>query len=225
METSKVKSMISSSFIKGMITLFIKRVVQRTAPRAIVAMTAVGGPFDYQAQFHHMETEVIGTEIPVATIEMLDIANSLPRNPSKSYPLRNPSIVTGYVVHHTGVPPQEPVVIAKYHINKKGWAGIAYHFGIYKGKVLILNDVSVISNHTAGRNTKNVGVVVFGDYRKMPPSKEDLKALQFLDDHLDKNGIKSMTWHRAVKATECPGDSLILFLKTMKRNELLVSNE
>jgi len=191
--------------------------IKKALPRAAVVMTAAGSSFDYQAQFHDMSAEVVGPKIPIELIETLDISGMLPKNPTKTYPRRDSSVVTGYFVHHTGAPPQTPEVIANYHIKKRGWAGIAYHFGIVNGKILILNDITVISNHTQGQNSVNVGVVMIGNHETAPLSEEDQHALEHLDDYLYNIGIRKMYWHRMTKATLCPGKYTIEYLKNMER--------
>ena len=182
----------------------------------MVAAAVAGGPGNQKAVYHHMDQVVVGPVIPAETIEILDISGQLPKHPSKTYPRRDPKIVIGYVVHHTGAPPQSPVVIANYHITKKDWAGAGYHYAILRGKILILNDISVISNHTANMNTKYVGVVVIGNYEVAEVDSRDLRALEILHKHLSDSGISVMTWHRAVKNTQCPGKYLIPHLMEMK---------
>lgn len=217
MEKNRVKSAIHAGVIRNGSRWIVQTFLKKAIPRAAVVMSVSGSTFDYQAQFHDMSTKPVGPVVPIELIETLDISNMLPKNPRKSYPRRDSSDVTGYFVHHTGSPPQTPEVIANYHIKKRGWAGIGYHFAITKGKILILNDITVISNHTQGQNSANIAVVMIGNYETATLSEEDQHALEHLDDYLYNLGIKKMYWHRMTKATLCPGKNVITFLKTMER--------
>lgn len=66
-----------------------------------------------------------------------------------------------------------------------------------------------ISAHTAGYNTRGIGIAILGNYMDIKPTLAQLSAYQWLLDSLrDRRVLASsavLTPHCAVKATACPG--------------------
>lgn len=122
----------------------------------------------------------------------------------------------GIAVHHSAGPYSQTVDdIAWYHVNSRGWGGIGYHFVVKNGKAYYVGDLGVGRSHVAGLNDKYIGICVIGDYTKIDPSYEDLRAVHLLCKEFIENeptrfpNVKS--WenvkpHEALTSTACPGD-------------------
>lgn len=67
------------------------------------------------------------------------------------------------------------------HMDKNGWADIAYHFGIDKDGVIYEGrDLRARGASVAGHNTGTMGVMVMGNFVIDQPRPEQLDALQSL---------------------------------------------
>jgi hypothetical protein len=197
---------VARSLIAGSLT----RLFVVIGPRAAVTMTTAGAGVGYQSQFIDLSEPAI--EVPMSEVtldvldevEMADLSSELPQK--GAYPTRDVSTITTRYWHHTASGDDATwQAIASGHI-KRGWAGIGYHIGIDKnGRIAILNPLHRRTNHTAGRNSKGVGVVLLGNYDTHYLTGEMEAAIERTRDYLDERGITQEQFHRDVKATACPG--------------------
>lgn len=76
------------------------------------------------------------------------------------------------IVHHTATEDDGDISnvasIRWYHINKRGWRDIGYHFLIEKignnYEVLVGRPLDIIGAHAYGHNTGSIGVAFIGNY-------------------------------------------------------------
>lgn len=142
------------------------------------------------------------------------------------------------VVHHTagtnGYGPDDGPAIVRgiyhFHTQTNGWADIGYNllidrFGtIYEGRYGGL-DLPVIGAHARGSNTGSFGVALLGDFRDLevgwPEPREalfevlawkfDLHAIDpeaLITTYDGRTGVPTLSGHRDVGSTECPGEQL-----------------
>lgn len=189
---------------------FLIRLFTVLAPRAAVTMTAAGAGTGFHSQMVDLTSVVSvtpGPEISDERADILDISNALPRHASRVYPTRDTSIIRGRVWHHTATSSTATWRnIAYGHVSGREWAGIAYHRGIdSEGNIAILNDLSVISNHTQGYNTRWCGLVLLGNYHTNDLSPAMKASIETLRGLMDNAGIRDELLHLETKATACPG--------------------
>jgi hypothetical protein len=158
-------------------------------------------------------------------------------------------------VHHTDSvntysPAQAAGVVRgvyAFHTRSRGWGDIGYNFlvdrygRVYEGRAGGVDKV-VIGAHTAGFNSRTVGVALVGSYTSVVPSSAQLRALQQLlawklaQHHVDPTGRTSMTsaggtryakgrqvtlnvisGHRDGGSTACPGNQTYARLPAIRR--------
>ncbi len=88
--------------------------------------------------------------------------------------------------------------------------GISYTYAIFpSGRIYQGHSVSRIGAHTAGHNTKGIGIVFVGNYEanRLTPQQEASAAwlLRFLDGQGVITDPRFTGGHRDVKQTSCPG--------------------
>ncbi len=121
------------------------------------------------------------------------------------------------VVHHSALSFTDgPREIQQFHMERRGYADLAYHFVIdgfgqlYEGRAL-----SARGAHTGGANTGTVGIVLLGDYSLVPLLRAPLETLGTLVAYLaEQYAITHLAGHRDFQpdVTQCPGDNLEAFL-------------
>lgn len=156
------------------------------APRAAVTMTGTGAAIGYGSSWH-------------------DLRGSLPTN--GTYGSRPESDVEGVVWHHSASRGQSIRNLAQYHTMVRGWPGIAYHFAIgWDGVIYQMNDVTTLSYHAQGYNSKTIGVVLVGNYEEREITDEMAESIVMLNEYLkDRYSLKFAWTHCETKATICPG--------------------
>lgn len=189
-------------------------------------MTVAGGAVDYQSAYidlSHAAMETPASNVTLSLLDeadttMTDLSGGLPMN--GTYPLRDVSSITTAYWHHTATSDHAAWRdIASGHVDRRGWAGIGYHMGIDKdGRIAILNPLERRSNHTAGHNSRGVGIVLLGNYDEAIPSAAMQQGIERVDGYLDARGIRVHRLHRDVKATACPGKYAVLYLKKHTEN-------
>jgi N-acetyl-anhydromuramyl-L-alanine amidase AmpD len=145
-----------------------------------------------------------------------NITNSLPRHPDKDYAKRDLSAIDQIVIHHSATPEDTTALsIANYHvgpnhISDDGIPGIAYHFLIdVKGQILQVNELTTISWHTSGQNTRSIGICLIGNFDEISPSKAHYKSLIYLIRYLRKKlGPLEIAGHNEYANKSCPGDQI-----------------
>ena len=109
-------------------------------------------------------------------MSVIDITSNLLTNPANPYKTRDLAGVDTIVVHQTdGFDKGEKSAydVAKYHVNDKGWGGIAYHlFVTDDGNIYKTNNLETKSYHSGNYNTRSVGITVTGKHR-YDPSKSN----------------------------------------------------
>jgi N-acetylmuramoyl-L-alanine amidase len=136
----------------------------------------------------------------------------LPKHATKVYDIRALSNITALVIHHTVSPDDRTAAsIAAYHVNTKGWPGIAYHYLIgVNGTIEQTNYLDTISYHAAGGNGYSVGIALKGDFTNVVPTDAQLDATAWLVGELrGELAIDTVMGHKEVpgSATACPGDT------------------
>ena len=133
----------------------------------------------------------------------------------------------GIVIHHSltrdNITLNDTEAIRRYHINTNGWRDIGYHFLIEQDRpapgglpaVIIrpgrhLNEYGA---HTLGRNTKDIGICIVGNFDTAEPDKELTRAAVELCGNLlceiptlDIRLIKPHSFYAPYKT--CPGHLL-----------------
>jgi len=134
------------------------------------------------------------------------------------------AVLNTIVVHHSAYYSNDPKEIQELHMDKRGFADIAYHFlisadgTIYEGR-----EIKIRGAHVQGYNTGSVGVVLFGNFNEAEPSKAQLASLRALVDYLRHTyEIGYLAGHRdypnqSPDGTECPGETLYPLLPAMAR--------
>ncbi|BDS12355.1 peptidoglycan recognition protein family protein [Aureispira anguillae] len=145
------------------------------------------------------------------SIKIIDKSNHLMRSSTKQYATRTLDVITQIIVHHSASIGQIAEDYARYHVLSKGWAAIAYHFIIEKdGTIIQGNPLTNISNHTAGQNTKSIGICLSGNFNLEQPSPKQLKSLKKLIHHLRNQLPQALAvyGHKDHGSTSCPGTNL-----------------
>lgn len=141
-------------------------------------------------------------------ISYINIENNLPSHPLKEYNFRSLDRPFYVVFHHTATKGATLSKIAKYHVEKKGWPGIAYHFAInWKGDVFQLQKLDEITYHSKGHNAESIGIVFVGNFQEKDLPIKAVKSAEALLQGLEKTlNIVGVKGHRDIRATLCPGD-------------------
>jgi hypothetical protein len=151
-----------------------------------------------------------------------DIVDTLPKHSTLSYSDRagGEDDVTAITIHHTvsGSSLADITAIAGYHVNTKGWAGIAYHYCITAdGQIYQTNRLVTKSAHSGGNNHYAIGIAILGDFTNKQPSALQLASCEMLVDYLIGERLKKVNhiWgHRDMPTapdagTQCPGNTYL----------------
>ncbi len=119
------------------------------------------------------------------------------------------------VVHHSVLyetdDPATMRAIQQQHMELRGWADIAYHFGVgQSAQVFAGRPLNVRGTHVEGFNTGSVGVVFLGDFSLNVPAPAQIEAGRRLIDWL---ALRLELTHLAGHSdfnndTDCPGQYL-----------------
>lgn len=143
-------------------------------------------------------------------IQINNITAQLPKAPGKSYGKRALSQIQQFVLHHSATTSGDPWAYARYHVEERGWPGIGYHFVIQPdGTVYQTNELTTLSYHTEGQNTRSVGICLTGSYDNSQPPPAQYSALISLLRHLgDLLGQKPIYGHHSFSPKSCPGNAI-----------------
>lgn len=150
------------------------------------------------------------------------ITGDLPTHETKEYEERFLTEIGQIVWHHVGdrtgadVSPENT---ARFHVNKRDWPGIGYHFYIRKnGQIYQTQDLGTVSYHCNGQegrrglcNLLSVGVCLEGSFMAgRVPTAEQLSSARELNAYLLKLlGLSksAILQHKQVPGhkTACPG--------------------
>jgi hypothetical protein len=148
-----------------------------------------------------------------------DLRATLPTHATLKYQRRPLSAIQQIILHHTATAQTTTwQTVAAYHVNTRGWPGIAYHVGIHAdGRVSLLNDPETISYHAGTANGSGVSISVMGNYETDTVNamlwQRILAVKAVLDAYMGRT--LPMIGHRdaAAAATVCPGRHLYAKLK------------
>ncbi|MBI5349812.1 MAG: N-acetylmuramoyl-L-alanine amidase [Chloroflexi bacterium] len=131
------------------------------------------------------------------------------------------------VIHHSALAPTFGAAeIQRLHIEKRGFADIAYHFVIAAdGKIFEGRSINVRGAHAEGANTGSVGVVALGNFEEAAPPEIQLRATRELIDHLRSSypHITHLAGHCDFNQDSvCPGKHLYPLLKILAREASLL---
>ncbi|MFB9055054.1 N-acetylmuramoyl-L-alanine amidase [Formosa undariae] len=137
--------------------------------------------------------------------------SDLPKSEVKAYLDRNITDSLTIVVHHTAAPGTQKLKdIASYHVDTRGWPGIAYHLAIKpNGEIHFLNALEKRTYHNSADNTNTIGIVFLGNFETEQPTSEAMQAFTMLTEVIcEELKIKGIKGHRDYKGTLCPGKNL-----------------
>jgi hypothetical protein len=134
------------------------------------------------------------------------------------------AVLNTIVVHHSAIPDTGPADIQNLHMDRRGFADVAYHFMIAKdGMIYEGRELNIRGAHVQGFNTGSVGVVLLGNFNDEQPTEAQLNSLRALVDYLRYTyGIRYLAGHKdypdqSPDGTECPGDNLYPLLPGLAR--------
>ncbi|PTL39023.1 peptidoglycan recognition protein family protein [Alkalicoccus saliphilus] len=139
-------------------------------------------------------------------MKVIDRRRKLPVHSGKQY--RRGGTPEKITIHHSATAAGSAERFADYHVHTLGWPGIGYHYVIGKnGTIEKCWDENVITYHTAGFNSGNIGICLTGNGSF---SRSQLKSLVELTTHLKKKyhiPVSRIKGHRewSGQRTECPG--------------------
>lgn len=129
------------------------------------------------------------------------------------------------VVHHSVLyetdDPTTMRAIQQQHMELRGWADIAYHFGVgQNGQVFAGRPLDVRGTHVAGFNTGSVGVVFLGDFSLSLPTLAQLETGRRLLDWLAlRLELTHLAGHGDFNSdTDCPGQHLRAALSALAQS-------
>ncbi|CAG0889019.1 unnamed protein product [Cyprideis torosa] len=147
------------------------------------------------------------------------------RSPTSSTPLATPGYV---IVHHTvtggcsSTSACASIVrgIQTHHMTGNGWSDIGYNFLIGgNGDIFEGRGWNRVGAHAPNYNSKSIGIAMIGTFTGSLPTASARDSLNKLIACGVSKGEISSTYrllgHRQVKSTECPGQALYNYIKTL----------
>ena len=129
------------------------------------------------------------------------------------------------VVHHAAEYEGDDLSTVRHiqeeHIEKRGWADVAYHFLVGKsGRVFEGRALNVRGTHVEGYNTGSVGVVFLGRFDREAPTAEQIEAGRQLIDWLAlRLELTHLAGHFEFNPTTvCPGRYLVPYLDPLAQS-------
>jgi len=134
------------------------------------------------------------------------------------------SVLNTIVVHHSAFAYSQPAEIQELHMDRRGFADVAYHFLIdVDGIIYEGREINIRGAHVQGFNTGSIGIVLLGNFNDEQPGEAQLASLRALVDYLRYTyEIRYVAGHRdypnqSPDGTECPGDNLYPLLPGLAR--------
>jgi hypothetical protein len=150
---------------------------------------------------------------PPPVTDVPDITADLPRSATEQYATRALTDITTIVLHHTVTPDTTtPAQIAAYHVNTRGYPGIAYHYLIdATGQAWQTNALTSVSYHCGAHNPESIGIALIGDFTAHVPTAAQLaKTVEIVAQLCEALGLPSSAavGHKDLPgaATQCPGN-------------------
>ncbi len=147
---------------------------------------------------------------------IIDLTLTLPRNPDRPYTPRDVAAIRWIVLHHSAGPTdQTPESIARFHIQVRGWSGIAYNYLIYEdGRIFAARPLDAVPACVKGHNEESFCLCFVGDFSTVPPSPTAIAAGVWLTRLLQNAypQVLGVRGHREMpdQTTPCPGASFDL---------------
>jgi len=134
-------------------------------------------------------------------------------------------VLNTIVVHHSAFPHAGPAEIQGLHMDRRGFADVAYHFLIdSEGIIYEGREINIRGAHVQGFNTGSVGIVLLGNFNDEQPTDAQLDSLRALVDYLRYTyeirylaGPKDYP-NQSPDGTECPGANLYPLLPKLSRD-------
>lgn len=103
--------------------------------------------------------------------KITDLTLTLPRNPSNPFTPRDITAIRWIVLHHSAGPSnQTPESMARFHVEKRGWSGIAYNYLVYNdGRIFKTRPISVVPACVKGHNDESICLCFVGNFTKSAP--------------------------------------------------------
>ena len=125
------------------------------------------------------------------------------------------AVLNTIVVHHSAFSHTGPAEIQGLHIDRRGFADVAYHYMIDSDGIIFEGrEINIRGAHVQGFNTGSVGIVLLGNFNDDDPNEAQLTSLQALVDYLRYTyDIRYLAGHKdypdqSPDGTECPGANL-----------------
>lgn len=132
-----------------------------------------------------------------------------------TYPDNLNAVLNTIVIHHSAFSHVGPAEIQGLHMDRRGFADVAYHFLIdSEGIIYEGRELNIRGAHVQGFNTGSVGIVLLGNLNEEQPNEAQLSSLRSLVDYLRYTyEIRYLAGHKdypdqSPDGTECPGDNL-----------------
>ncbi len=163
-----------------------------------------------QRMAHPPSITVVPSGAVVPKPKMENTIDALPKHPTNRYQTRALESIKYLVIHHTAVPPSVGTErIAQYHVDKKDWPGIGYHFFVAAdGTIYQTNELTTISYHAQQVNPTSVGICLAGNFTDEIPTAAQLDSAAELCAYLLgelKLRVESVKGHKEFVSTQCPG--------------------
>lgn len=143
-----------------------------------------------------------------------DVVDRLQQHPTARYATRSLSAIRQICIHHSAVSGATTAeIIAKYHVEDHGWAGIGYHYYVRPdGSIQQTQRLETVSWHVSKHNDASVGVCLAGDFTYSPPPQVQVDAAARLVAWLmQARGIAeaNVMGHKEFpdNDTSCPGET------------------
>ncbi len=104
------------------------------------------------------------------TLKIVNLIGKLPTHPSLRYPSRPTAGVYRLALHHTATPAwATPEQIARFHVEARGWPGIAYPFLVdQQATIFKCWPLSTLSYCVGHGNTPTLCVCMIGNFHDLP---------------------------------------------------------
>ena len=142
-----------------------------------------------------------------------------------TYPDNLNAVLNTIVVHHSAFSHAGPAEIQGLHMDRRGFADVAYHFLIdSEGIIYEGRELNIRGAHVQGFNTGSVGIVLLGNLNEEQPNEAQLSSLRNLVDYLRYTyEIRYLAGHKdypdqSPDGTECPGDNLYPLLSEIAQS-------
>ena len=220
---------ITNAFIeKGVPTQYFQNVaIEEHVPNQIRLKPVGSEAYEAQAKVAELEGKNKALEAEIARLQGLlndltpeggdiraqiqNITDSLPKHEHETYTSRPLEDIRNFIIHHTAVSPDVgPEAIARYHVTRKDWPGIGYHFVIMAdGTTYQTNRLQTISYHARQANPSSIGIAFAGNLMGIEPTAAQLESggrlLAYLMQKLDLTA-DSIKGHKDFVPTVCPGN-------------------